>query len=725
MATNKEINAFVKKLTDLSSVEEVDSKKDNSNNSGKWEVREVIEDKSTTQVTSPSLTSHTSHYPYFPNLNIYDKVLFILYNNYNILTIKELSELLNEKFEKVCKIIKRDDRESGLYYDNYVEVKDESDGKKWGLTSKGLDHVNNIIKNEENKINLKLEKEKEVEEFENYAGTLQDYLTSINIDETRKILRIDFKKLLRAEPDICIKLEDDFSNQHELCKQIVKAETGKNIHILFHNFTNNIYKEVGSIDYTDFGKLIVIEGMVKGRSERRPQITSSRFECPSCADIKVLLQTEKLFKHVKGCDCDFKGKLTHLSDEMVTVQRIEIEEFSENLKGVTEPRTLNLILKGQVCDSAYQKDFNPGTRIKFWGTLRSDWKFKMMAKETLLNYYLDVNGYEVLENSLEFNLKDKDKEEIKDFVKKKGFFELLSRSFCPEISDNIEIKKGLILSAIKGQIELPKFKRDRIHVLLCSNPGRGKTILVKKLVDITPYSRFTSGLNSSKAGLTAAVVKDEFVGGWRLSAGAVPLSNNGICVVDEMDKFQDDDKKSLNSVMEEGEVIVDKATVHQKLLANTTIVGTCNPKNEKFDDNSETISQLNLPRSLIDRFDLIFILNNKENGNPFMDIMKEEEEELVNDDFISKFILYARSIKVNVNNDVKELIAEHAYKLKKGYSDFDFGFRQLHALFRLSIAFAKINLRNNVINEDVLNACKLMINSLESLNIFYTGGELI
>ena len=668
--------------------------------------------------------NHSTNLTNLTNLTIKENILILLYNNKY--TINEISIIINNTtLQNISQTIKRTDRETGLFYDGLVEVKEVKNCIDiWGCSDKGILYINKIYNNIEERKRRDEAKLLEEENLNNYIDTLEDYINGLHIDETRKILWIDFKELLKIRPEICEKLEEDFSNQLKMCNQIIKSNIGKNIYVLFYNLTNNMYKDIGSLDYTYFNKLIMVEGIIKGRSDRRPQITSSNFECPNCGNIKVILQTEKIFKHPNNCPCKFKGKLTHLKDEMVTVQRLEIEEFSENLKGVTEPRTLNIILKNRACDSAYQKDFNPGTRIKFWGSLKSDWSFKMMAKETLLNFHLEVNGYEVLENNLEFNLKEVDKREIEAFVNKPNFFDLLARSFCPEISDNIDIKKSLILSAVKGQIELPKFKRDRIHVLLCSNPGRGKTILVKKLIDLTPYSRFTSGLNSSKAGLTAAVVKDDFVGGWRLSAGAVPLANNGICVVDEMDKFQDDDKKSLNSVMEEGEVIVDKATIHQKLVSNTTIVGTCNPKNEKFDNDSPTISQLNLPRSLIDRFDLIFIVNSKEVGNPFMDIMLDNDVNLVGDDFISKFILYARGINVVVSKDIKNYIAEIAYKLRLGYVGFDFGFRQLHGLFRLSVAFAKVNLRVEVLKEDVLEASKLMISSLESLNIYYGGGKL-
>ena len=43
----------------------------------------------------------------------------------------------------------------------------------------------------------------------------------------------------------------------------------------------------------------------------------------------------------------------------------------------------------------------------------------------------------------------------------------------------------------------------------------------------------SSGKGVSGAGLTASVVKDEFLKGWSLEAGALVLANKGVCMIDE------------------------------------------------------------------------------------------------------------------------------------------------------------------------------------------------
>src|SRR3989344_8344641 len=65
-------------------------------------------------------------------------------------------------------------------------------------------------------------------------------------------------------------------------------------------------------------------------------------------------------------------------------------------------------------------------------------------------------------------------------------------------------------------------------------------------VSIPKFENFVGGIggiicHNSGAGLTAAVIKDEFLRGWSLEAGALVLANKGIAVVDELDKMTPED----------------------------------------------------------------------------------------------------------------------------------------------------------------------------------------
>lgn len=649
-----------------------------------------------------------------------EKVLVICCNPNSI---ENIANITNTNKKTLYNMFNRKvgDTHKGLVSENKVrEAEKEGNVTKYITTAEGYKLIQRLI--DENNFKNEIEQQSLVkqEELRKYHETIELYLLPVKISDS-KYVYLDFIDIIKNCAEYGMNLEDDFVNEIEITKQLIKTDTKRNVDVTIKNVPERLTKSIQSLDFDDFGKLLIVEGMIKSRSDRRPKIVSSQFECFQCGNIKPLLQTEKHFRQPKRCGC--KGTFTHMpnKDELVTVQSLELEEFSENLKGVNEPRSLRLLLKNSLCSTNNQKNFNPGMRVKFWGTLKRDWSLDNNRKKSILDQYFEVNGYEVLDQTLEFTVKEKDKQEIEEFIKKKNHFDILAKSFCPHIVGNSEVKKGLLLSAVKGMKIDNHLNRDRIHTLLVSNPGQGKTVMVKKLIEITPYGRFTSGLNSSKAGLTASVVKDEFLGGWRLSAGAVALANNGICVVDEMDKFAEEDKKGLNSVMEEGEVVIDKATVHQKLRANTTIIANCNPTNEKFDDMTERIEQLNLPRSLVDRFDLIFVLENLEDGNPFLKSIEEDYSDCVDDDFLSKFLIMAINNKPVMSKEIMKYVAEISYNLKCGYSNFDFGYRQHNALLRLCFAVAKIHFRKHVVKENVVEARNLFMKSLESLGIHFEG----
>ena len=68
--------------------------------------------------------------------------------------------------------------------------------------------------------------------------------------------------------------------------------------------------------------------------------------------------------------------------------------------------------------------------------------------------------------------------------------------------------------------------RGDMHILLVGDPGSGKSALLKRITQIAPKGRYVSGKGVSAAGITAAVVRDEFLKGWALETGAIVLNHH-------------------------------------------------------------------------------------------------------------------------------------------------------------------------------------------------------
>ena len=79
--------------------------------------------------------------------------------------------------------------------------------------------------------------------------------------------------------------------------------------------------------------------------------------------------------------------------------------------------------------------------------------------------------------------------------------------------------------------------------------------------------------------ITATVVKDEFLRGWALEAGAIVLANGGL-LLDEMDKMTVEDTSALHEAMAQQAITISKPTfkphcehAHQSLrLTNPSLV---------------------------------------------------------------------------------------------------------------------------------------------------------
>ncbi len=110
---------------------------------------------------------------------------------------------------------------------------------------------------------------------------------------------------------------------------------------------------------------------------------------------------------------------------------------------------------------------------------------------------------------------------------------------------------------------------------------------------------------------TAAAVKDEFGDGrWTLEAGALVLADKGLACIDELDKMTEHDRSSLHEAMESQKISVAKAGINATLQSRCSLLAAANPKHSRFvlGGDERLSEQINLPASLLSRFDLIYLM---------------------------------------------------------------------------------------------------------------------
>ena len=102
-----------------------------------------------------------------------------------------------------------------------------------------------------------------------------------------------------------------------------------------------------------------------------------------------------------------------------------------------------------------------------------------------------------------------------------------------------------------------------------------------------------------------------------LQAGALVLADRGHVTIDEFDKMEKMDREILHEAMEQQEITIAKAGIVATLKTRCSVLGIANPKSGRFDNYMTLAQQIDLPPSLISRFDIIMVL--KDTPDPALD----------------------------------------------------------------------------------------------------------
>jgi replicative DNA helicase Mcm len=276
--------------------------------------------------------------------------------------------------------------------------------------------------------------------------------------------------------------------------------------------------------------------------------------------------------------------------------------------------------------------------------------------------------------------------------------------------------------------------------LLVGDPASGKTQLLKLVSQLVPRGRYVSGKGVSAAGLTATVVRDEeFLGGWTLEAGALVLCNKSVISIDEFDKIGKEDMINMHEAMSTQTVSVAKATIFATLPAKTAVLAGSNPKFSRFDPMRPIAEQIDIPQTLLSRFDLKFVVRDvpdKEKDAKMIDHiirMRTNGGEIkppIELSLLRKYIAYARlNCKPKLGKEAAKILKDFYVKLRAKYAaEEGFGvpltLRQYEGLMRIAEASAKIRLAKTVGEGDAKRAIRLMHKSLKQLGLDPETGKL-
>ena len=409
--------------------------------------------------------------------------------------------------------------------------------------------------------------------FESYKKELGESLKKAD-----NVIYLDFMKLT----EFSSKLSDEIlSNPEETLSLIELAieESGlvKNVRVRLRNLPKINEIKVRNIRSKHLNELIVIEGIIRQASDVRPQVVNAKFECPSCGTIISVLQIEKKFREPSRCSCGRRGGFKLISKEMVDTQRLVIEEAPESLSGGEQPKRIDTFVKEDLVEPRMEEKTTPGARVKIIGVLKEvPVPLSTGGLSTRFALAVEVNNIIPLEETFEeLDISEEDEKQILELSQDPEVFEKLARSITPSVWGYEEIKRSLVLQLFSGVQKVyadGQKSRGDIHILLIGDPGVAKSVTLGFMANISPKGRYVVGKSASGAGLTATVVRDEYLRGWSLEAGAMVLSNKGLVCIDELEKMDPGDRSAMHEAMEQQTVTISKANVQACYSKDTKVL---------------------------------------------------------------------------------------------------------------------------------------------------------
>ncbi len=483
---------------------------------------------------------------------------------------------------------------------------------------------------------------------------------------------------------------------------------------------------VREIRSKNLNKMLTFDGVVRNKSEIRPQVASARFECPSCGNVFNILQLDSKFQEPTRCSCGRKGKFRMVSKELNDAQMMVLEEMPEQLEGGEQPKRMNVLLKNDLVSPLTEKRTNPGARVQVVGQVKEVPIFlRTGGQSTKFDLFIESNQIEpVDEDYSEVNISPEDLKQIKDIAKDPALMKKIVNSMAPSIYGHEKTKEALALQlagGVRKKRDDGVITRGDIHILLVGDPGAAKSQLLKRMQFVAPKARYITGKGASGAGLSAAVVKDEFLQGWSLEAGALVLANRGLCCIDEMDKMTKEDGHAMHEALEQQTVTISKANIQASLRCETTVLAAANPKFGRFDPYDTIANQINLAPTLINRFDLIFPIKDvpepvkdEKMATFILELHKNNvEKPEIETKILRKYFAYARqNIFPKLTDAAIEELRDYYLKMRSSAGadakSVPISARQLEGLVRLSEASARLRLSDKVTKKDARKAVELM-----------------
>ncbi|KAF8975489.1 DNA replication licensing factor mcm8 [Entomortierella lignicola] len=546
------------------------------------------------------------------------------------------------------------------------------------------------------------------------------------------------------------------------------------------------------------GKLVCMQGTVVRTSGVKPLATKLSFTCNTCQAVQTLDLPDAKFVQPSRClEVGCKGRQftpqrgVGYETETVDWQTIRLQEKlpDDRLDSGRVPRTIECEVTNDLVDRVI-----PGDVVAITGIVKvaqSEKSYnRVKTGNTMYLLYLDANYLQKATMTLEeddiyqdykdsakdskdsIQITTKDLYAIQEVHLEPELFKIIVNSFSPAIYGNEMVKAGILFALFGGRrrsngvIDRTAIRSDP-HVLIVGDPGLGKSQMLSAAVKVAPRGVYVCGSSGiSTSGLTVTLVRGSG-SDFALEAGALVLGDQGCCCIDEFDKMTTD-HNALLEAMEQQSISIAKAGIICTLPARTSVIAAANPVGGHYNLSKTVAENLKMKTALLSRFDLIFILMDKPDGEmdqylsrhvmalhsgnassekmfrhsqegeadrsqsslgngsrarmdrPLSERLRMTEEDqltLIPQPLLRKYIAYARQyVHPRLSPEAAAILQDFYLMLRNKHRSPDgtpVTTRQLESLIRMAEAKARMELREVVTRRDAMDVIEIMTFSLQ------------
>ena len=525
----------------------------------------------------------------------------------------------------------------------------------------------------------------------------------------------------------------------------------------YDNIQSEVYVRIKDLPIKDklrdlrkhnLNTLIKVEGVITRRSQIFSQLKKVFYECQKCGELKgpIYLNNNQEVKLGACAVCQSNGPF--LVDRENTVyrnyQKATIQESPGSVQPGRVPRQKEVILLGDNIDIA-----RPGDEVEVTGIYTSKFEYALNVKHgfPVFSTVIEANYVRRLHEIESDELLDEEKIKIKQLAKLPHIGRLIINSIAPSIYGHQHVKTALTLAMFGGEAKDVGGKhriRGDINVLVLGDPGVAKSQFLKYVEKTFSRCVYTTGKGASAVGLTASVHRDGSTGEWTLEGGALVLADKGICLIDEFDKMNEQDRTSIHEAMEQQSISISKAGIIANLQARCSVIAAANPVKGRYDSQLSFADNVDLTDPILSRFDILcvlkdevqlqqdlelatFVINSHIKHHPDVktpenyeeilleDPSQKEEIEMIDQNILKKYIIYARThIKPKLSDINKEKITKFYTDLRKESTNsggINIAVRHIESIIRMAEANARMHLREFVNDDDVDVAISVMLQS--------------